>query len=56
MVREAVLGLLRVKEPASGGTGRTDQAPGEYCQGRHLEECRANFGEALARVCATCPD
>ncbi|MEN6485539.1 MAG: hypothetical protein ABFD98_11710 [Syntrophobacteraceae bacterium] len=35
---------------AAGGT------PGERCCGVSLDECKRVFGDALPRVCATCPD
>lgn len=33
-----------------------DQQIGQYCDGKDIEECRRMFGEALPRVCSTCPD
>lgn len=33
------------------------QAVGEYCNGKHLEECSKQFGSNnLERVCSTCPN
>lgn len=35
---------------------RHDQGPGEYCQGKNIEECRSELGDAYYLACATCPD
>jgi hypothetical protein len=46
----------------SGGTGKNPvaekqhQAVGEYCNGKHLEECSKQFGNNLERACSTCPN
>ncbi|NVE18098.1 hypothetical protein HTZ97_16705, partial [Desulfuromonas acetoxidans] len=58
--RESVIGLcsffgVRV-ESGPGQRSRTDQDVGEYCKGKDVEECRSMFGDALPRVCATCPN
>jgi hypothetical protein len=41
---------------SKGGTARTYQALGEYCNGERVEECRKIFGDNLERICSTCPD
>ncbi|MHC1697782.1 MAG: hypothetical protein AB9919_06940 [Geobacteraceae bacterium] len=38
------------------GHGRRDQAVGEYCNGKYLNECRQKLGEGFALACSTCPD
>ncbi|MCF6265230.1 MAG: hypothetical protein L3J57_01640 [Desulfuromusa sp.] len=45
-----------MKSNDSAAPAKTDQQIGEYCKGKDLQECRAMFGDALAKVCSTCPN
>lgn len=41
------------------GTQRYDQALGEYCQKKHIDECLKKFGnneDVLKQACSTCPN
>lgn len=51
---EAVLAFLGVKWRQD--EGKTGQGVGDYCNGTSVDECRAQFGNALEQVCATCPN
>lgn len=37
------------------GQAKQGQGLGEYCKGKDLAECRQQFGDALPRICSTCP-
>ena len=57
LFREAVLAFSGMGAGAGGKESAvTNQAIGEYCRGKDIEECRKNFGEGLARTCSTCPN
>ena len=43
-------------QKAGTGNGKQHQAIGEYCKGAEVESCRKTFGDALERICATCPN
>lgn len=49
-------GLLGVKMPELSAGEKANKAPGEYCKGKFIDECKTLFGNALETVCATCPD
>jgi hypothetical protein len=53
--QEAVLAFLGVQWREER-RARRDQPVGGYCEGESVEAYRAEFGNALAEVCATCPD
>jgi hypothetical protein len=51
-----VLAFLGVKTGEEKNPGKKQQAIGEYCNKKDIEECRKYFGEELARVCMNCPE
>lgn len=55
MFREAILAFIGIETPKQTAT-KKEQGIGEYCQGKNIEECKKNFGDALIQACATCPD
>ena len=58
--QRAVLAFLGVEDEGRQKKGRgtkRNQAVGEYCGGKDLDECKAYFGDGvLPRICETCPD
>ena len=56
LFREAVLDFFGYKAGGEKAERGREQAVGEYCKGRDIEECRRVFGDGLPRVCATCPE
>lgn len=54
-VETAILGYFGIKLFQDAKIER-NQAIGENCKNKDIDECRALFGAALNQVCRTCPD